>query len=920
MEHVFLEPENLRKVPYDVIGNFREGARTMVRTTPTVCDGTLTWYRDTDQQQLTVGTPAWYAWLERVGLFAFRSEVGSFTARKERKLHGSAYWKAYRKREGRLYRAYLGMSRNLTLQRLGSVAAKLADTQCDPDLFEMPEAESEVTSQGASSFLSSTLPVPLTALVHREQEQTRVCTLLRRSDIRFVTLIGAPGVGKTRLALAVANELKGHFADHVYFVELASVDDPEMLIAAIARTLGLCEDDGRSPLEYLQASLQNHCLLLLDNFEQLVTAALQLAGLLERCPHLSVLVTSRAALRIDGAYEVALSPLAVPDLAQLPEIGDLEQVGAVDLFLQRVQAILPGLELTSANACTISEICVRLDGLPLAIELAAAHIRLFPPKTLLTRLERRLTVLNRGPANLPARQQTLRNALRWSYDLLSAREQWLFRHLAIFADGCTLQAAVALFQAAGYEREDEDEAAEILEEVASLLDKSLVQQLTVEDEEPRLRLLETIREYGLEQLQECGELEATRQVHAAYYVRMAEDATSHLGGKERGKWLTVLEREYANLRATLSWVMKCEDRGAVDDIEIAVRLGLALWRFWMARGDLSEGHAVLEQVLAACERSGKNRTPLRVQALFAMGMLALYEDDYARVEELSREVLMLSQPAGDQQSVVPAFHGNGLVPSVRTSIPHLQFYAVCLGPFLLKRSGVPIVLCSNRNGQAILRYLVAQANYSATTDTLMALFWPEEPTEVALRRLQVTVSILRRSLQADHDLRDGYILYKQGVYQLNPAIDVHTDVEDFLALYRAGCKAGREAAIPSFEKACSLYTRPFLVEDLYADWSYTRREQLRQIHLDMCSALTSRYLEIRSFEKAAHWATTVIEENCCDEAAYRQMMRLYALQGRRNDAIREYQRCQQALLEALGVGPVSETVALYEAIIRGEVS
>jgi DNA-binding SARP family transcriptional activator len=247
-----------------------------------------------------------------------------------------------------------------------------------------------------------------------------------------------------------------------------------------------------------------------------------------------------------------------------------------------------------------------------------------------------------------------------------------------------------------------------------------------------------------------------------------------------------------------------------------------------------------------------------------------------------------------------------------------RLYAICLGPFEVRRLGVPLALCSNRNGRAILRYLVAQSGHGATIDTLMALLWPEDPAKVALHKLQVAISILRRSLQTGYDPQEGYILYKQGVYQLNPSIAWGSDVEDFLALYDAGRKVGGKAAVSFYEQACSLYRRPFLVEDLYADWSFAQREHLRQIHLSMCSALTLHYLEIGSYEQAAQWAATIIEGNCCEEGAYRQLMRVYALQGRRNDALREYQRCQQVLLDELGMQPMPETVAVRDAIVRGE--
>jgi DNA-binding SARP family transcriptional activator len=255
---------------------------------------------------------------------------------------------------------------------------------------------------------------------------------------------------------------------------------------------------------------------------------------------------------------------------------------------------------------------------------------------------------------------------------------------------------------------------------------------------------------------------------------------------------------------------------------------------------------------------------------------------------------------------------------VETDSANPRMDIICLGPFEVRHLDVPIALCANRNGQAILRYLVAQSDHSATVDTLMSLFWPEDPPELALRKLQVTVSILRRSLQTAYAPQGGYILCKQGVYQLHPSVGWHSDVEEFLAFYNAGRKASGSAAASYYERACSLYRRPFLMEDLYADWSFSRREQLRQIRREMCSALATHYLETRSYEQASRWGTVIIEENRCDEGAYQQLMRIYALEGRRNAALQLFQRCQQVLLEELSMQPLLETVALYQAIIRGD--
>ena len=258
--------------------------------------------------------------------------------------------------------------------------------------------------------------------------------------------------------------------------------------------------------------------------------------------------------------------------------------------------------------------------------------------------------------------------------------------------------------------------------------------------------------------------------------------------------------------------------------------------------------------------------------------------------------------------------------SIEGDVAHSTLYAVCFGPFELRRLGVPVALCSNHNGQAVLRYLVAQPDHSATADTLMVLLWPDDPPEVALRKLHVTVSLLRRSLQPGDDLHVNYILYKHGIYQLNPSVPLHSDVEEFLGLYNAGRKVGGDVAASHYERACSLYTRPFLMEDLYVDWSFSQREQLRQIYVDMCSALASHYLEKHSYDTAVLWTTVIIGENPCDEAAYRQLMRIHTLQGRRHDALRQYQRCQQVLRDELNLRPMPETVALSQAIIRGELN
>ncbi len=358
------------------------------------------------------------------------------------------------------------------------------------NIFIFPSRESVELKQASGSDL----PAQLTSFIGREQEVAAACTLLRRPQTRLLTLTGTGGVGKTRLGLQVAADLLDGFADDVYFIPLAPISDPDFVMPTIVQTLGLWEVGDRPLLEQLKAYLQEkHLLLLLDNFEQVVAAAPLLADLLASCPELKMLVTSRAVLRIQGEHEFPVPPLALPDLKQLPDGETLSHYAAVSLFLQRAQAIKPDFHMTEANARAIAEICIRLDGLPLAIELATARIKLLPPQALLSRLDKRLHVLVGGTRDAPARQQTLRNTIAWSYNLLDEKEQQLFQWLSVFVGGYTLEAVESLCVALG----DGDGTMPVLDTVASLIDKSLLQQMEWEKEEPRLVMLETIREYGL---------------------------------------------------------------------------------------------------------------------------------------------------------------------------------------------------------------------------------------------------------------------------------------------------------------------------------------------------------------------------------------------------------------------------------------
>ncbi len=491
------------------------------------------------------------------------------------------------------------------------------------------------------------LPSQLTPLVGREQEVAAVCALLRHPEVRLVTLTGTGGVGKTRLGLEVGTNLLDDFADGVCFVPLAPISDADLVIPTIARALGIKEAGERTLADLLQAHVRDkRLLLLLDNFEQVVAAAARLSALLADCPQLKMLVTSRAVLHIRGEHEFPVPPLALPDLAHLPESEALAEYAAVTLFLQCAQAARPDFQVTPANTRAIAEICVRLDGLPLAIELAAARVKLLPPQALLTRLEHRLQVLTSGARDAPVRQQTLRNMLAWSYNLLDAQEQRLFRRLSVFARGCTLEAVEGLYTALG------EMPADVLDGVASLIDKSLLRQSEQEGEEPRLLMLATIREYGLEILASSGDMASTRRAHAHYYLRLAEDAEVEIGGLQQAAWLNRLEREHDNLRAVLQWSLEqAGNKEAIESersMETALRLGGALRSFWVVHGHISEGRSFLERALAAREGI---EAPVQAKALIVAGHLAFVQSDYDRAEPLFQQSLALYRQLEDQPGI-----------------------------------------------------------------------------------------------------------------------------------------------------------------------------------------------------------------------------------------------------------------------------
>ena len=499
------------------------------------------------------------------------------------------------------------------------------------------------------------LPVQLTTLIGREQEVATVQKLLLREDIRLLTLTGPGGIGKTRLGLQVAAELSDHFTDGVFFVNLAPLSDPALVIPTIANTLNIKESAGQSPLDQLKVALgDKHLLLLLDNFEQVLNAASQVNELLLASPKLKIIVTSRAVLHVRGEQEFAVPPLAVPDSSHVTDLVALSQYEAVALFISRAQAVKPDFQLTNANAPAVAAICARLDGLPLAIELAAARIKLLPPQALLSRLSQRLQVLTSGARDVPARQQTLRNTIEWSYNLLNVEEQCLFRRLSVFVGGCTLQAAEVLGNAGNDLRID------VLEVVTSLLDKSLLQHVEQTNGEPRLMMLEMVREYALEALVASEEMEAIRKAHAAYYLILTEQAEPELRGPQQAAWLDQLERDYNNLRAALQWLLEQGEQ------EQALRLGSALWRFWDMRGPVREGRDFLEQALVGNHQDVAQL--VRAKALMVAAELALFQDYVERAALLCEEGLALFRSLGDTAGCANVLALSGFVARMRGNL------------------------------------------------------------------------------------------------------------------------------------------------------------------------------------------------------------------------------------------------------------
>ena len=508
-------------------------------------------------------------------------------------------------------------------------------------LSESYEAASSAIAGEFTPRPLTNVPLPRNPLLGRTQELETLCSWLARDDIGLVTLTGAGGAGKSRLALEVALELRSQFADGVFLVRLTPVTDTTRVIPTIAETLGLHETARGNPVEAILTNFlrSRRILLLLDNFEQVMDAASKIAELLEACPRLKILVTSRAPLRLRGERELVVQPLPVPDWKHTPDLQHLSQYASVALFIQRAQSVRSDFMVTNENAPAVAEICYRLDGLPLAIELAAARIKLLTPQELLRRLSHRFDILRGGTRDLPERQRTLRGAIDWSYNLLTDPARALFRRLSVFSGGCSIESAEAVCNLDG------DLHPSVLDQIEALVDASLLTPVEGLEGERRFGMLESLREYALERLLESGEANRVHRLHAEFFLRFAQEVEPRVRSAERARWRAILEQDLENIRAVFDWTC-----ASPDSVEIGQSLMIALTYFWATvSGYMKEGRRQCERFVALMNE----KTPLSVRAMLLIlsrGIFLMQGGAETPASE-RMETIEIARQSGDKHSL-----------------------------------------------------------------------------------------------------------------------------------------------------------------------------------------------------------------------------------------------------------------------------
>ena len=605
----------------------------------------------------------------------------------------------------------------------------------------------------APTAIRHNLPAQTTSLVGREQEVVAIRERLQDPSVRLLTLTGPGGTGKTRLALEVAEGLLAAYPDGVFAVVLAPIHDPALVISAIAQTLGVREGRvrGQPLLATLQAFMRSRRLLLvLDNFEHVLAAAPAIAELLDAAPGLTVLATSREILHIYGEQTFSVPPLRVVDPRRRRAGEDVMRYDAVRLFVERAEAVAPNFTLSDEESGAIVDICYRLDGLPLAIELAAARVRLLPPQALLGRLEQRLGLLTGGTRDLPARQRTLRATIDWSYALLSPEEQALFRRLGVFVGGCTIEAAEIVATASW---PDGMLAPDTIETLQSLLDKSLIRQETAPDGEPRFVMLETIRDYALEALAAAAEAYHSQAGHADYFLALTDQAGHAVAHSPA--WLGRLDAEDDNLRAALTWML------AQGQVEPALRMSVNLWRYWQTRGRFAEGRARLDEVLALQDRS--RPTTLVAYAMLGAGSLAWNQGDFVMARSLAEQGLASCRELDDRWGIAQALNQLGMVATDQGDLVSARsFYSARLEIEQELGSLIGIANASS-NLSAVAREQGDNAEARVLLERSLAIF----------RQLNDTRSVAT----ALHNL--GYIAFAEGQYD-----EARSLVGESLAIFR----------------------------------------------------------------------------------------------------------------------------------------